>query len=30
MNLIFSDQAWDDYQFWQQTDKKWSDGFMNC
>ena len=22
MNLIFSDQAWDDYQFWLETDKK--------
>jgi toxin YoeB len=22
MNLIFSDQAWDDYQYWQETDKK--------
>jgi toxin YoeB len=22
MNLIFSDQAWEDYQFWQTTDKK--------
>jgi toxin YoeB len=22
MNLIFSDQAWEDYQFWQATDKK--------
>ena len=22
MNLIFSDQAWEDYQFWQETDKK--------
>lgn len=22
MNLIFSDQAWADYQYWQQTDKK--------
>ena len=22
MNLIFSDQAWEDYQFWQNTDKK--------
>lgn len=22
MNLIFSDQAWEDYQHWQDTDKK--------
>ena len=22
MNLIFSDQAWEDYQYWQETDKK--------
>ena len=22
MNLIFSDQAWEDYQHWQETDKK--------
>ena len=22
MNLVFSDQAWDDYQYWQETDKK--------
>lgn len=22
MRLIFSDQAWDDYLFWQKTDKK--------
>jgi toxin YoeB len=22
MNLIFSDQAWEDYQFWQDTSKK--------
>ena len=22
MNLIFSDQAWEDYQFWLATDKK--------
>lgn len=22
MNLIFSDQAWEDYQFWLETDKK--------
>ena len=22
MNLIFSDHAWADYQYWQQTDKK--------
>jgi len=22
MNLIFSDNAWDDYLFWQKTDKK--------
>ena len=22
MNLIFSDQAWADYQHWQETDKK--------
>ena len=22
MNLIFSDQAWEDYQHWQGTDKK--------
>ncbi|MEI8133289.1 MAG: Txe/YoeB family addiction module toxin [Leptolinea sp.] len=22
MNLIFSEQAWEDYLFWQQTDRK--------
>ncbi len=22
MNLLFSPQAWEDYQYWQQTDKK--------
>lgn len=22
MNLIFSDQAWEDYLYWQQTDRK--------
>ena len=22
MNLIFSDQAWEDYQYWYETDKK--------
>ena len=22
MNLIFSDQAWEDYQFWLETDRK--------
>jgi toxin YoeB len=22
MNLIFSDQAWEDYQYWLETDKK--------
>ena len=22
MNLVFSDHAWDDYLFWQKTDKK--------
>lgn len=22
MRLIFSDQAWDDYSYWQKTDKK--------
>jgi toxin YoeB len=22
MNLIFSDQAWEDYLYWQETDKK--------
>jgi len=22
MNLVFSDQAWEDYQFWMETDKK--------
>ena len=22
MNLLFSSQAWEDYQYWQQTDKK--------
>lgn len=22
MNLIFSDQAWEDFQYWQETDKK--------
>lgn len=22
MNLIFSDNAWEDYQYWQATDKK--------
>ncbi len=22
MNLVFSPQAWDDYQYWQETDKK--------
>ena len=22
MNLIFSDQAWEDYQYWQETDKR--------
>ena len=22
MNLILSDQAWEDYQYWQETDKK--------
>jgi toxin YoeB len=22
MNLIFSAQAWEDYQYWQETDKK--------
>jgi toxin YoeB len=22
MKLIFSEQAWDDYLYWQQTDKK--------
>ena len=22
MNLIWSTNAWDDYQYWQQTDKK--------
>jgi toxin YoeB len=22
MNLIFSNQAWEDYQYWQETDKK--------
>lgn len=22
MNLVFSDHAWEDYQYWQKTDKK--------
>ena len=22
MNLVFSPQAWDDYQYWQETDRK--------
>ena len=22
MNLVFSEEAWDDYLYWQQTDKK--------
>ena len=22
MNLIFSDKAWDEYMYWQQTDKQ--------
>nr|WP_274427646.1 type II toxin-antitoxin system YoeB family toxin [Desulfosarcina sp. BuS5] len=28
MKLIFSDHAWDDYLFWQNTDKKSSSSYQ--
>ena len=27
MRFIFSDQAWEDYQYWKKTDKKTLDGY---